>query len=64
MVIVMEKHSSESHIEHVVAELTARGFDVGQRVVDEHDTGTVFDTKGFGGGRVERVVALLVTDRR
>src|SRR5439155_15715390 len=28
MVIVMEKHTSESNVEHVVAELTARGFDV------------------------------------
>src|SRR5687768_17495505 len=28
MVIVMEKHTAEDNIEHVVAELIARGFDV------------------------------------
>ncbi len=28
MVIVMQKHTSEGNIEHVMAELTARGFDV------------------------------------
>ena len=28
MVIVMEKHTSEANVEHVVAELSARGFDV------------------------------------
>jgi 3-deoxy-7-phosphoheptulonate synthase len=36
MVIVMEKHSSESHIEHVVAELTTRGFDVHRSTGSEH----------------------------
>src|SRR5258708_38487254 len=28
MVIVMQKHTSEINIEHVMAELTTRGFDV------------------------------------
>jgi 3-deoxy-7-phosphoheptulonate synthase len=36
MVIVMEKHSTESNIEHVVAELTTRGFDVHRSTGSEH----------------------------
>ena len=28
MVIVMQKHASDQSIEHVVAELSSRGFDV------------------------------------
>jgi 3-deoxy-7-phosphoheptulonate synthase len=36
MVIVMEKHTSESNIEHVVAELSSRGFDVHRSTGSDH----------------------------
>ena len=36
MVIVMEKHTSEGNVEHVVAELTSRGFDVHRSTGSEH----------------------------
>src|ERR1044071_4523078 len=36
MVIVMEKHTTEANIEHVVAELTTRGFDVHRSTGSEH----------------------------
>jgi 3-deoxy-7-phosphoheptulonate synthase len=36
MVIVMEKHTSESNVEHVVAELTTRGFDVHRSTGSDH----------------------------
>ena len=36
MVIVMEKHTSEGNIEHVVAELTTRGFDVHRSTGSDH----------------------------
>src|SRR5256885_14335574 len=36
MVIVMEKHTSEGNVEHVVAELTSRGFDVHRSTGSDH----------------------------
>ena len=36
MVIVMEKHTSEANVEHVVAELTTRGFDVHRSTGSDH----------------------------
>jgi len=36
MVIVMEKHTSEANVEHVVSELTARGFDVHRSTGSDH----------------------------
>jgi len=36
MVIVMEKHTTDSNIEHVVAELTTRGFDVHRSTGSDH----------------------------
>ncbi|HYU25993.1 MAG TPA: 3-deoxy-7-phosphoheptulonate synthase [Thermoanaerobaculia bacterium] len=36
MVIVMEKHTSESNVEHVVAELSSRGFDVHRSTGSDH----------------------------
>ena len=51
MVIVMQKHASDQSIEHVVAELSSRGFDV------HRSTGSDQTVLGVVGGIGRRSLA-------